>query len=244
MWVFPKSFFQLQLTFVKKIRVHHHCSLIHGLFLYTCFYVRALGFSDKNPPTEKNKGWQEIIKNLPVNQKHWAGYFYQKYVDYEKVKPKRTNQKVFGCFGYSWHQDKNAFELHFHNSDPKGNLSKDRVQARTKELRQMFKSMKSQNKPTAKVFMRSWLQNINSFKRLFPEKFSEAAKPWNKQQAQDLSHWGQFVDRSGKLKRDLAEQLMRNAEKKRTYINDYFPLPCLIAEVDQNIFYKFYKLSN
>jgi len=242
MLAFPKGYFQLQLDFADKMKGYRGLSLIKSIFLYTCFYARVVGFHDEHPPEENNQKWQQIIKDLPLNQNNQTDYFYEKYVDFEKNKPKKNNQLYFGCFAFSYHNDNNTFELHFRNYDQdKGNLGKDRIKVRQSELKQMFGAMKNFNKLKAKVFLRTWLFNIGAFTRLFPPKFIKASKLWNIQLAQDNSFWGQFVDRKGNLKENLAQQLRDNLKIKRSKINDYLPLPCLKSEVEQKIFYKFYK---
>jgi len=243
--IYPKDFFKLQLDFINLIKDHFNKDLKKCLFFYTCFYVRLLGFHDEHPPDEKDKRWQKIINKLPSDKNLWIDYFYKGYIKFEKNKPKqkKDNQVRFGrfsVFSYSYHKDENAFELHFGNRDPKGNLGRDRVSQRMFELKKMFKSMKSCKKRGAKVYLRTWLFNINAFQRLFPKEFWHSAGLWNKQLAQDLAHWGQFVDRKGNFKKELAKILLKKAKKKRKYINEYFPLPCKRSEVDQKAFYRFY----
>jgi len=239
---YPKSFFKLQLDFVSNIVDHQQISLSGALFLYTSFYVRVLGFHDQNLPSKANSKWQAIINNMPSTKAKIVDYFFKQYVDFQKQPPKPPNQKSFGCFAYSYHKNINKFELHFINADKKGNLSHNRQSFRQKELVNLFTSMKKENKKQAKIFLRSWLQNITAFNRLIPPDFAKIAKPWRIKLAQDNSHWGQFVNRQGHLKHHLARILLKNSKKKIDHINKYFPLPCLRAESNQAIFYNYYKI--
>jgi len=241
--LYPKSLFKLQLDFAFNIANHQQISLSEAIFLYTNLYVKILGFHDEKPPEKTNPKWQEIINKIPATKVKIIDYFFQLYITYQSKPPKPSNQKSFGCFAYSYHKKTNKFELHFINADKKGNLSQNRQSYRQKELINLFTSMKKDNKSHAKVFLRSWLQNIKAFNRLFPPAFTKTAKPWKVDLAQDFSHWGQFVNRHGYLKHHLTQILLKRSQKKLGHINKYFPLPCLQAETNQSAFYKYYKIQ-
>lgn len=238
--MFCKEFFALQIKFAELVGKHCKIPFEKVLFSHTSLYTRLIGYHDEVAPNKSNPKWQEILRGLPKGFKEQTNYIYQKYLDYEKSKPKKTNQKKFGCFAFSYHEKVNRFELHFSNSDPKGNLGKDRVKCRIKELKELFTTMKSCNKKGARVYLTTWLLGIEAFNRLYPPAFIKAAKPWTAQLAQNNAHWGQFVDRHGSLKKELAKQLLCNASECRSKINDYFPLPCFRSEVEQAVFYDFY----
>jgi hypothetical protein len=87
--------------------------------------------------------------------------------------------------------------------------------------------------------------SIPAFTRLFPEKFTQNAHPLERNIAQALTHWGQFVDKDGNIKKDLAEELLNKAKKKdHDKINNYFPLPALKSELELEKFYVFYKIPS
>jgi len=240
---FSKEFFILQLEFAKIISDKHALSLRESLFKYTSFYVRLLGFSDENPPVATNPDWMKIIAEMPGDQKKQEDYFYNRYLEYENNKQQSSSEHSFGCFSYVFDTNSNKYELHFDAIDPKGNFGKDRVDARMKELQEMFVSLRREERQDATFFVRTWLLNIEAFNRLFPKEFITTAKKLQINLAQNNSHWGQFVDRHGYLKKDLADKLLITAlEKHFDHINDYFPLPALIAETSLNHFYTFYNV--
>lgn len=241
MKLFDKDFFSLQLDFADIISKKHHLSFEVALFNYTSLYVRLIGFSDETPPLITNPLWQKIINNLQRGKEDRLEYIYREYQKYESNKSKTSNGTVYGCFSYNFHKTTNDYELHFHNADPLGNLGKDRIESRISDLKHMFSTIKSEEKKDTTFFVRTWLLNIEAFRRLFPQQFILSAKPWGINLAQDNSHWGQFLDRNNKIKQSLADELINKAKDEfHEEINLYFPLQALIARSSLHPLYSFY----
>lgn len=230
--MFHKDFFKLQIEFAHLLATKRDDTFEQMLFQYTSLYVRSLGFSDTNLPSQTNPEWVKIMESLPVTPEEQTDYFYQKYLTFEKSKPATSEPRPYGCFGYVYHEATNQYELHFETVDPQGNLAKDRVEVRKTELKTMFEAIKKENKDSATFFVRTWMLNIEAFNRLFPEEFIRTKKMWDVTTAQDNAHWGQFLDRFGTMRKELAEELLANVQNEsHDEINLYFPLPALKAEI-------------
>jgi hypothetical protein len=212
-----------------------------ALFLYTCIYVRLFGYIDECPPEESSPQWTGLVKNLPSTQKEQLKYIYQKYLDHENKPKPKTNQTRFGCFSYSYHKDKNQFELHFGAHDPKGNLGTNRIKARMEDWKNLFQDMYSQGKHNSTCKIDTWLLNIESFRRLLPPEFINSAHPLYTGNAQTLTYWGPLLNRFGKIKSSMKKEfLYKIKNESHKHIEDYFPRRALTSEVKTEIFYDFY----
>ncbi len=239
---FAKDFFALQLDFAQVLAAYESISFTDALFKYTTIYNRLIGFSDFEPPSQNNPRWLAILANWPQDTSAALEYVYALYQDFEAHKPSVADERLVrvGCFSYSYLPEKNMYALHFNNVDPAGNLGKDRVPVRMKELKELFLLMKQEQRPTAPVYVTTWLLTIEAFNRLFPAAFVESKKPRNKGMAQDNGWWGQFIDKNGMLKVELAEQLRENMKSKRELVDEYFPLRTMRAEAPQRVLEEFY----
>lgn len=241
MLAFPKVFFELQLNFAERVAPHFGLTFQDALFKYTALYVRLLGYNDQEPAKVSNPAWLTFIDALPDTRNAQVNFVFNRYQAFEETKTDRPGQEKFGCFSFSHHTDKNAYELHFANVDPEGNLGADRVETRTTDLKNLAANLQTVAAADATLFACTWLLNIEAFQRLMPPGLLAKTEMYTKDEAQTNAHWGQFVDRHGVLRTDLAAQLMGNAEKKLELINYYFPLKCLRAEIPVSEFVAHYQ---
>jgi hypothetical protein len=244
MAAFPKEFFQLNLNFAYKIARHYQIPLAEAFYKYTSLYARLIGFSDTAPPSDDHEEWQKVLEDLPDDRQAQLDFIYKKYLDFEENKKQEVSanngQVCFRCFSYFYNADKNLFNLHFTNADPQGNLGRDRVEERMKDFRDLAAAIKKENKRGAGAYMTSWLLSTEAMKRILPPEFIASLKPRNKGVAQDNGWWGQFIDRQGNIKHDLAAQLLENANEHRLSIDEYFPMRTMRGEVPQEVLFDFY----
>jgi len=185
--------------------------------------------------------WKQIITQLPKKQKDQVDYIYKKYQEYELLPKPKSNMKRFGCFSYSYHADINQFELHFGNHDPKGNLGAKRIHARMEDWKNLFQSVYDERKRDSTCKIATWLLGITAFSRLLPPKFVAAAQPINEDSAQNFTYWGPLLNRFGKIKSRMREELLHKTRtENHRYIEDYFPRRAMIFEVKTDIFFDYY----
>jgi len=125
-----------------------------------------------------------------------------------------AGKNYFGCFRYNFNQqvddEKAIIEIHFKNRDSSvyGPLTKERKHARCHDLKSMFESI-SKNHSEAKIVRGgSWLYNLNSYRRLFPEIFTTDMKVEEIPFPRTSGIWGQFLTSNGKV----------NASMKRNFL--------------------------
>jgi hypothetical protein len=240
---YPKEFFRLQIEFAMFLSEQHNYDLPHAMFLFTSLYVRIIGYSEDDFPEEQHRNWTMLIQNMPLqNINTITDYFYENYYAVEIENARCPDVSSMNCFSYHYHQRLNMYELHFSPNDSKGNLTKGRKTKRLEELKSMFREIKKNNIHNAKdFFTKTWLLNINSFNRLFPDEFSSKARLWERICFQENVYWGQFVDRKKNLDYKVVQQFKEN------YLNGeysdprlYFPFPAWYSQLELEEFYRFY----
>jgi hypothetical protein len=245
--VYPRELFQLQLEFVDFLVREHSLDLDTALFNNTFCYVRIIGHRDDAEPDQNHPVWQKLLAEKPSDKTELADYFYKKYVAAQAERGSSDDTTGQPCFHVYHHADKNFYELHLDANDPQGILAKDRVQARTQELKAIFQKLRNDGvAASTKLFVRSWILNIEAFKRLFPAKFTADAIYWrNGNKSYDNASWGQFLDRNGSFKQDMAEQFRQKLiTEKHEQFNLYLPLPTKESAQPLQIFYDHYLNSN
>jgi hypothetical protein len=239
--IFPKGFLSLQLEFAKKASDLVSVPLDKALFEYTSLPVRfGVSFSAL---TEDNPIWQEFLAKLNTNNdllETVYGYHL------EKMKDASPMRYQFGCFSYDAIEDEGGIRLHFANNDSPepGVLSDQRIDQRKSELSQMFQDVKLKHPAFTFVISSSWLFNVESFKRLFPESFTKNMITKNNDY-RSLGIWGQFIDKYGEIKDELARQFIEAIHAATSFkeLEECFPLKELKAEANITDFYSFYNVA-
>lgn len=232
---YSKDYFNLQLKFAQRITEITREDLSSVLFQYTSFYksfrIEGWEFSLNNPIW--NEFLNELNQNNNVNENIYN--FYLKQIQLKGVK---NEKKLFGCFSYEYDEDKHEVSIHFTNVDTPepGALSKERMDVRTKELKQMFKEIKEIYPDAKTVTGFSWLYNIEAYKRLFPPEYIQNSKiitDWFRSTAL----WGQFLDSAGEIKKDLVAKFEKDISKANTVEELKMCFPFKLVKVNADIKY-------
>lgn len=238
--VYSKPFFDLQLVFAEKIAAVVRQPFEQVLLRYTAFY-RILGLDWSLDPT--NVVWQTYTQGLQQASEK-VGFTHQFYLQRYPTIPKFTDEEHWGCFAYEYHPEIQAVHLHFSNQDTSmyGPLSHHRIDVRTSELRAMFQQIQQKHPDASLVQGGSWLYNLESYRRLFPQPFGQAAQ---KEQMFTLSGrniWGQFLRRDGSVHQERKSLFLGRVSQLQR-IEDYpecFPYPNVLTEAPIQLFYEFY----
>lgn len=109
------------------------------------------------------------------------------------------------------------------------------------ELRALFEHAKRTEPQPLWVVGASWLYNLDAYRRLFPEPYLATAHPFPGR-FQHMPLWGQFVDRHGDVRTDMARQFRERLEQQSTLdrLDRCFPLPVLRLEAPVEEFCDFY----
>ncbi|MFN8489480.1 MAG: hypothetical protein U0350_17995 [Caldilineaceae bacterium] len=234
-----KGFFDLNLQFAQRIAQVTGRPFADCLLDYTHLYPRfglGRGFDPNNPV------WQAYWQGLQQAEDGgaWTYAFYRQRMT---EAPPSAPAPAFGCFSYAVWSD-NRIRLHFHNADASedGPLSRLRFGTRLDELRVMFAHIRQTVIAPGNVVGGSWLYNLEAYRRLFPPAFIATAHVEQDLEAQFIALWGQFVDRHGAIKADLASRFLRCLQNS-TKLEDMlhcFPYRVLRLEAPIRYFYEFY----
>jgi hypothetical protein len=134
--------------------------------------------------------------------------------------------------------------IHFDNVEPDeetGPLARTRIEARRAELVAMFGFVRERHPEAKSVYGGSWLYNLEAYRRLFPSAYGDSRRPPERARLSGTSSWGQFLDRRGGLKADLAARLIAGLDTLDLQAPwRAFPLPTLATEAPIETFYAFY----
>jgi hypothetical protein len=222
--LYPPGFFNLQITFARKMTQLTQQSYPESILYRTAMY-RILGLD-----------WS-LDPHHPV----WQAY-HQFYLERADQIPSYDNPH-WGCFGYEYWSERRLIHLHFWNLDDSGYgpLSHQRNEVRLVELRSMFTQIKRMHPDAKAVSGSSWLYNLEVYRRLFPVEYRPSART-GAPQLTARSLWGQFLRYDRRLNEERAavflDRLSR-LEDEHQYAQ-CFPYPVLLTEAPLALFYTFY----
>jgi len=159
----------------------------------------------------------------------------------------------YGCFSFFSHTGgtgeelKGRVDIHFSNAefDDTGPLSKDKIDRRLAELKDMFTEIKREFPEAKYVRGDSWLYNVDAYKRLFPESYTASPEVDTSRGALATGRtWGQFADSHLELKKELGEEFLRKVKALEEITPDTvrgaLPYQALIVTAPIEDFYKKY----
>lgn len=236
--IFPKRFFELNWLFALKIAAVWRRPLTDVLLDHTHFYIRFnLGRSfDPAHPT-----WQAYLRGIeqPGDPIEWT---YQFYLAHEAQAVARPDEPTFECFSYTVLPGL-RIRLHFHNAETEdcSPLSWERLPARIAELSAMFAHIRAHVDQPTTVVGGSWLYNIDAYRRLFPLAYLASAHVATNE-FRYLTLWGQFLDRRGQVKEQLATRFVEDLNQANNLrdLEKCFPFQVLHLESSVQQFYSYY----
>ena len=94
---------------------------------------------------------------------------------------------------------------------------------------------------SVRVVGASWLYNIAAYRRLFPESYLATARPV-RQRFRHMPLWGQFVNRRGDVRENLACEFRQRLRRQSTLedLDACFPFSMLSLEAPLAEFHDFY----
>lgn len=199
-------------------------SLLESIVKYTAFhrYTRKLDKKKKDSLIEEIKsmdedGLSDLVELLFLNS------------DY--TKDICTHQRGNKCFDYDIWENEGA-AIHFDNAIvPRNPLSKKEIPHRKKELSDIAVDIRDNHPELEYVFSVSWMWNLERFRLLMPNSFSDSLKEFKDSEFYSLGHWGQFYRYDGTLNNKRVDEFRRNWK---------FPLKILIGECSADDFLRFY----
>lgn len=201
--IYPKGFFEVQLTFARKVAELTERPFADAVLHFTSIY-RILGLDWSTDPT--NPTWQKYVQALQQDVDAGAQGTYQFYHAMSDSILHMSDQPHWGCFAYDYLPDQHRVKIHFSNQDftEYGALSHQRMDVRKAELKAMFTHIQ-QNHPEAEtVIGSSWLYNLEAYKRLFPVAYGQSANAADRVYYLGRGLWGQFLNHEWQVNEQTA----------------------------------------
>jgi hypothetical protein len=236
-----QALLDLQVEFARNVAERTGIPLGRALLDYTNLYVRfGLGraFDAEHP------GWREYVDGLAgaADPRAWTRLYHARRPG--AVEPPGL-VATFGCFSYA-DLDGERLRLHFHDAETDGAspLAKDRQDARRAELAALFAHVRRTRRGPRRVIGRSWLYNLEAYRRLFPAPYLATAHPLANA-FRYMPLWGQFATRAGGIREAAAQELRERLARWSAGGNlaACFPLQALAVEASVTEFYRFHRFA-
>lgn len=233
------DFLTLQVVFAERVAAVSDVPLERALFAYTSLPIRfGVPFGDL---VEGRPEWQAFLAelrqsgDLTVTVTEFHARAQRSLLGLFPTRPQ------FGCFSFHYIPRKGIVRPHFAQCDQSegGPLDVTRAPVRRTELTAMLRQVQADHPDARFVLGKSWLYNLEAYRRLFPPAFIETLQP-RPHEYHSLGLWGQFLNRRGQVKSDLAAQFLERvaAAVDLDALAASFQLSMLRAACDVRAFYR------
>lgn len=234
---FRREQFEFQFAALKKIQRMTEKPVLDLMDRYTnLLRIYSYAWTDGK---ERGKRLEDLTEENLVDRT---------YANYSSlIQGVRRVPREFGCFDYEVSEKEAAARIHFANAerDEIGPLSAERMENRKAELARMLADIKAKHVEVTEMRGSSWLYNLESYRRLFPESYTkELVFDADPKQWQTGGIWGQFVDSDYRLRTEAAEQFLSGLDHvDERHIWDALPYKPLKARGPISDFYKLYGIE-
>lgn len=239
--IYPAGYFDLQLTFAKRVAEVLQRPYDDVLLEFTSLY-KLLGIEGEFDATQPT--WQATLLAA------WsadAEQLHRLYLGQLGVIPRFTDERHWGCFAYDYRHEydshTNAIRIHFSNEDGSGlgALSRERMPVRLAELAAMFAHIAKHEPQATTVCGGSWLYNREAYCRLFPAAFT-SSPVMDEPHYQYRALWGQFLRHDWTVNQELATRFLDRVAAMRTaeQIATCFPYQVLLTASPISTFFEYY----
>jgi hypothetical protein len=234
---FDKAFFDLQVHFAQAVARKAGVPLERALLDWTNLYVR---FGAGRQFDERHPLWACYIDGLggSADAAAWTWQYLQRcpvHLGAPHVVASR------GCFSYE-RAGEGAVRLHFNAQAHQrvvSPLGAAEAPLRRDELRALFAHLREHTGDADPVVHgTSWLYNVPAYRQLFPDAYLATAQPVARLQA--LSLWGQCLDRHGRVRPAIAEEILRRTAwlGRGAHPETCFPQQALAVSAPASVFYE------
>lgn len=119
------------------------------------------------------------------------------------------------------------------------------METRLQELTELFTDVLALHPEAEMVRGRSWLYNIEAYRRLFPSEYTQNAEVAIDNEFPFMALWGQFLNHKEQLREPMAQRFLNCIVEQATLadIKRCFPYPPLAPQCSLHHFYTFYKIN-
>lgn len=239
---YSREYFRLNFLFAERAAELASIPLPEALFRYTHLY-RAMRMG--TTPNSANPDWQAYLAGL-ADAEDPPGWTHAFCEERHARLPPRILENASGCFSFELWED-GRVRLHFRNAESPGvsPLCRERMPVRRAELADLFSRLRRTLPGDARVVGGSWMYHLEAYRRLFPLRFLQTARPV-RTDFQFITLWGQFLDRDGRVRprpADAFECNIRQAAQQEDLPN-CFPFPVLYLEESIQVFYDHFEIPH
>lgn len=226
--LYSVDFFALQLRFAARVTELSGLPFTESVGSYTNIYVR-LGMGQQLDHT--NPDWLEYVSAL-ATARDPAAWTYEVHSQRAHLTSGPKMAASVGCFSYA-HLGPCRVRLHFHAGSrvSEAPLLTANESLRRQELTALMSKVAALG-GEVQVVGASWLYNLHSYRRLFPEAYLSSLKPVD-HPYQRMPLWGQFLHRDKTVRADAAQYFNAHAHKAVSLadLSSCFPYQVLATSV-------------
>jgi hypothetical protein len=244
----PEELFVAAVLFAKKWSELSGIPFPDAVFTVTPVSNRIFGKEPTSP--EAQEAWKDLSPSLQdKSHEEIAHHLFVLAEESKRVwesEPKKNTW--FGAFFYSFDKNAKRIRLHFNPQDrTESSLAKENTHKRIDELRAMFERIRNHHRDAETVEGKSWIYNLESYRRLFPPSFAENMPEVDLENISFTggSVWGQFTKSTGGIHEERYERFLKHIEQANTLDELIRAFPFLPLKPKGNIkdFYKFYGIT-
>lgn len=124
----------------------------------------------------------------------------------------RPGETGFGCFAHEPPRPDGTVKIHFYNRDTDaagGPLARSKIDRRRAELAALARNVVRQHPEATRITGRSWLYNLEAYRRLFPAGYVASRRPATPPaHLSGTSVWGQVTDSRDAVRPDVRNALL------------------------------------
>lgn len=223
--LYSVEFFDLQLRFAAKVAEISGLSFADAVGNYTNIYVR-LGLGHRLSLT--NRDWLGYVAEL-IKVREPAKWTHTVHRQRLHLPIGPPPEETVGCFSYAL-AGQGCVRLHFSvgNHVIESPLSIANRPVRQHELASLLARLKESSGEDVRIVGASWLYNLGSYRRLFPEPYIASLQAVE-HLYQRLPLWGQFLKRNRSVRPEAGASFLASVAKASSLgeLASCFPLPIL-----------------
>jgi len=201
---YSADFFDLQLRFAARVAAVSGLLFFDAVGSYTNLYVRlAMG-----PCLDvMNPEWLTYFAGM-TKASDPRGWTHQVHRQRLHLPVGTPSEESVGCFSYA-RAGPGLVRLHFNTGDDLHDspLSDANQSTRQGELAALLARLKAWSGDSVRVLGASWLYNLSSYRRLFPEPYLAGLRPIE-HPYQRMPLWGQFLNRDRTVRPQVGPQFL------------------------------------
>ena len=230
------AFFGIQRAFAHRWAELAGCPDDQAYLECTTWYHQVCRLGRDFDP--RNSAWRRFLADL-AEAEDPVGFIHRTVAAFGDAQSPSAS-----VFDYAWDPDTRTARLHFeaNGSNDVSPLAHEAMRLRQREVGDVIARALSEHPQAAWVRGKSWLYNLEAYRRLFPPSFI-AGLTAVEHDLQFLASWGQFLDRRGDTRAAMVEPFLARiaAASTTTELEDAFPFRILETRAPVADFVEFYR---